>query len=202
MIIYLLLFGVTMIYWWTIVMALCSNCHVMWNKTMMSLAISYWILEREKITCASIIRFSCIYYWNLAALTWPGGLRGLTGACWTTDHTTNRVRISAWAYLKGVSSLTWRRGRSAHLAYHMHKSGRKTSIIILTATCWSKLKVKKYKQRTLNAKMFISSITVVYDCTMIASLLLGILYTVESGLMRIVHLWCCNRCTLLWPTVG
>jgi len=41
----------------------------------------------------------------------------------------------AWAYLKGVSSLISLHYifgcRSAHLAYHVHKSGRKTSIIIV-----------------------------------------------------------------------
>jgi len=34
-----------------------------------------------------------------------GHLRGLAVACWTIDHY-HRVRISAWAYLKVVSSLT------------------------------------------------------------------------------------------------
>ena len=49
--------------------------------------------------------------------------------------TTTRVPISAWPYLKGVSSLTSLHyifgGRSAHLAYRVHKSGRKTSIVFI-----------------------------------------------------------------------
>jgi len=45
--------------------------------------------------------------------------------------TTTRVRISAWAYVKVISSFITFGGRSPPLAYHVHKSGRKTSIIII-----------------------------------------------------------------------
>ena len=60
-----------------------------------------------------------------------GRLRGLAVACWTTDHyhpcSNPGVDISEGCF---VFDFTPFRGRSAHLAYHVHKSGRKTSIII------------------------------------------------------------------------
>ena len=56
-----------------------------------------------------------------------GRLRGLAVACCTTDHyhpcSNLRVGISEGCFIFG--------SRSAHLAYHVHKSGRKTSIIII-----------------------------------------------------------------------
>ena len=52
---------------------------------------------------------------------------------YSNNITTTRVRISAWPYLKDVSSWIYLHytfgGRSTDLAYHVHKSGRKTSII-------------------------------------------------------------------------
>ena len=45
------------------------------------------------------------------------------------------IRISAWAYLKGISSLSslhYLCNCSAHLDYHVHKNGGKTSITIIT----------------------------------------------------------------------
>jgi len=62
--------------------------------------------------------------------------RGLTVARWITDRHT-RVRISTWAYLNYWRLFhLWLRlisvgGHSAHLAYRVDKSGRKTSIIII-----------------------------------------------------------------------
>ena len=55
-------------------------------------------------------------------------LRGLAVACWITDHyhpcSILGVGISEGCFITFG-------GRSVHLAYHVHKSGRKTSIIII-----------------------------------------------------------------------
>jgi len=60
-----------------------------------------YIFFRYACVC-SVLRTSVLYTWSS---TFTGRLRGLAVGCWTTDHTT-RVRISVWAYLKVVSSLT------------------------------------------------------------------------------------------------
>ena len=62
-----------------------------------------------------------------------GLLHGLAVVRLTTDHC-HHVRISEWAYLKVVSSLTslhylWR--SLGPYSHHVHKSGCKTSIIII-----------------------------------------------------------------------
>ena len=62
----------------------------------------------------------CIYFIQ------SGSLRGLAVACWTTDHyhpcSNIGVGISEGCFVITLG------GRSAHLAYPVHKGGRKTSI--------------------------------------------------------------------------
>jgi len=59
-----------------------------------------------------------------------GRLHGLAVACWTTDHnhlcSNLSVVISEGCFVLELASLPL----MAHLAYHVHKSGRKTPIVI------------------------------------------------------------------------
>jgi len=63
-----------------------------------------------------------------------GRLRGLAVACWTTDHyhpcSNPGVGISECCFVLSLRLITFG-GRSANLAYLVHKSGRETSIIII-----------------------------------------------------------------------
>jgi len=62
-----------------------------------------------------------------------GRLRGLAVACWTTAHyhpCSNPGVGHIWRLFRLWLRLITFGSRSAHLAYHVHKSGRKTSIII------------------------------------------------------------------------
>ena len=58
-----------------------------------------------------------------------GRLRGLAVACWTRDH--YHPCSNLWRLFRPWHRLIIFGGRSAHLAYLVHKSGRKTSIIII-----------------------------------------------------------------------
>jgi len=65
-----------------------------------------------------------------------GCLHGLAVGCWTTDHYYMCSNLSM-----GTSEgcfITFG-GRSAHLAYHMHKSGSKTSSILSVSLAWHPL---------------------------------------------------------------
>ena len=59
-----------------------------------------------------------------------GRLRGLAVACWTTDHY-HPCSNPGVAISEGCFVFHFVGGRSAHLAYLVNKSGRKTSIIII-----------------------------------------------------------------------
>ena len=70
------------------------------------------------------------HYWSHSH---QGRLHGLAVACWTTDHhhvcLNPGVGISEGYFAFG--------GRSAHLPYLVHKSGSKTSIIIIAFPAWN-----------------------------------------------------------------
>jgi len=65
---------------------------------------------------------------------WPGRHRGLAVAWWTTNHyhpcANLGVGISEGCFIFDFASLPLEIARP-HLAYHVHKTGRKTSIIII-----------------------------------------------------------------------
>ena len=91
---------------------LSTNCWYYWNNFMFTclcheFVCSHWRVKNKRIPCE-----------------YRGRLRGLTVACWITDHYHLCSNLGVGIRFISIG------GRSAHLAYHVHKSRRKTPIII------------------------------------------------------------------------
>jgi len=100
----------------------------------------------------AILIFKEVWIWRynsfsiyVILLSIYGCLRGLAVACWTTDHyhpcSNLGMGTSEGCFICDFASLTFG-GCSAHLAYHVHKIGHKTSFNIIR----SKIVVRNFVQ--------------------------------------------------------